>query len=630
MAFIKTGTIFTVASVAQIDGIEAWNKVAGRKLRHSNNVAGIDINNNQELIEGNSDAVVCDIDPEKYIYIHTTIMASVTLEDPKGFYITRDTERYINSNGDSWTKEQLLNDYPTFMQVGTVFVEHDQNPEHAKGKVLDAIARDMGDTILIDLLFCVDRRHTDLVANIESGIANAVSMGCSTAYTICSICGNKAHNDKEYCVHIAKQKNQMVRCKDNVYRRAAELCYNNTFFDCSIVANPAFAGAVFRRLVAHNKVANAMLANILNRKISSEMLTSDAMSKFAFVNNEAEDTSAINNPNRTAPQSSARFLPERNENIENVENHNNGTLFPGAGTREAAMNKEALHPLLHGDEEEYIIDDKEFDDIPWHDPNNTLPVFDAQQPKGMKVQDIGKSEKKASIVGRLVRLSSNYLIPKENRKASMAVNHLSQDMVGRIVSKDANGSYAIFFPKIGTIAGIPCSSVVDFHDEYMKSADAKKVDVKDGQDGILKNHKGAFEDTESRFQVLDFDDENVTIRHLDGSNMGKNETLPRSNFSKSKVKWASGNSIRIASFEGQWVNNFYRLRTANWNEKVASILDRVEAHVDNVQNDITCVFPMLNGRYAKSFTVRSSSNNMNLVFNVTASNDKIRVDVDAV
>jgi len=161
----------------------------------------------------------------------------------------------------------LLKDYSTFVEYGTVFVEHDQNPERAKGKVLDAIARDMGDTILIDLLFCVDRRHGDLVNNIETGIANAVSMGCSTKYTVCSICGNVAHDENEYCQHV-KNKNVFYRCADGKSRRAAELCYDNTFFDCSIVANPAFAGAIFRKLVASDQVSNQLLANVITKKVS--------------------------------------------------------------------------------------------------------------------------------------------------------------------------------------------------------------------------------------------------------------------------------------------------------------------------------------------------------------------------
>lgn len=210
--FTKTGAVFTICDVNRIKTASEWDDISKKSMAD-----GITIH---KRLEPNSEQrAVCEIDLSNYIYIHTTIMASVDLESNSDHYITRATEKYINTNGDSWIRDVLLNDYKTFIDSGTVYVEHNQNPEHAKGKVLDAIPRDMGDTILIDLLFCVDRRHEDLVHNIETGLANAVSMGCTTKYTICSICGNVAHDEKEYCRHIKSQKNQMVRCDDNVYRK---------------------------------------------------------------------------------------------------------------------------------------------------------------------------------------------------------------------------------------------------------------------------------------------------------------------------------------------------------------------------------------------------------------------------
>ena len=268
MSFQKNGTAFKISSVKQLESIESWNefKKQAKCLQVSETQKEA---TDKEAVDKEAEfQVVASIDPEKFIYIHSTIMAGVATED-NGFWITSATEKYINDNNDSWETKELLGDYKTFKRA-TTFVEHDQRLENAKGKCIDVIARDMGDTILVDVLFSVDRRHKDLVANIENGIINAVSMGCSTAKTICSICGNVATSPEQYCDHVKMgNKGRMYRCDDGKTRKAAEICRENTFFDVSLVANPAFAGAIFRKILSSSEVSNHLLANILNSKIEA-------------------------------------------------------------------------------------------------------------------------------------------------------------------------------------------------------------------------------------------------------------------------------------------------------------------------------------------------------------------------
>lgn len=56
--------------------------------------------------------------------------------------------------------------------------EHVQIKELSKGKIIDAVARDLGDTVYIDILVATDRKHTELIKDIESGKMNTLSMGC--------------------------------------------------------------------------------------------------------------------------------------------------------------------------------------------------------------------------------------------------------------------------------------------------------------------------------------------------------------------------------------------------------------------------------------------------------------------
>jgi len=395
--FTKTGAIFTISKANRIKTAESWDDYLEAQGKTSA-VEGVIIHRRKN--PDNVQKVVCDIDLDKYIYIHTTIMASIDIEPGTKFYITKETEKYINNNGDAWPRDQLLKDYPTFVDFGSVFVEHDQNPERAKGKILDAAARDMGDTVLIDLLFCVDRRHEDLVNNIETGIANAVSMGCSTKYTICNICGNVAHDDSEYCEHIKRRKNQMCKCSDGKYRKAAELCFGNTFFDCSIVANPAFAGAVFRKLVASSQVSNQLLSNIINKKVDT-MQYDDRLAKVA-----------------------------------------------------SELTKTAVHPIEHGEDIIHPIEDP-YADIPYRDPHNILKEFEEQQPKDQKV-DIGKAKRASS--GQLVVLTKRHNIAPEHRKVNNLFNFIDKDTVGRLIGKKGN-KCAVYFSKIGMVKDIPAPIV---------------------------------------------------------------------------------------------------------------------------------------------------------------------------
>jgi hypothetical protein len=267
MPFQKIGSIFKIANSQVISTLDQWSdfkKSAGLETA----VIDIPVEKEAKTDKTSNFEIVAEVDPEKFIYIHTTIMAGVTPEE-NGYWITPETEKYINDNDDAWAVEDLKSDYPSFRRAIT-FVEHDQNLEKAKGKCIDAIARKLPDTILIDVLFSVDKRHEDLVNNILANIINAVSMGCSTEKTVCTICGNEAKDSKDYCDHVKPgNKGRMFKCADGKLRKAAELCKGNTFFDVSLVANPAFAGAVFRKILSSSQLSNQLLANILTSKIEN-------------------------------------------------------------------------------------------------------------------------------------------------------------------------------------------------------------------------------------------------------------------------------------------------------------------------------------------------------------------------
>jgi len=134
--------------------------------------------------------------PSEYLLTHATIVASVDTFSPPntklgkvmegGFRVNRKyanfrvklgCDKYINNNLDCWDRDVLAKSYRTFIG-GHNFVEHVQVEELSKGRIIDAVARDLGDSIYVDILIATSREHTDLVEAIESGNMSTLSMGC--------------------------------------------------------------------------------------------------------------------------------------------------------------------------------------------------------------------------------------------------------------------------------------------------------------------------------------------------------------------------------------------------------------------------------------------------------------------
>lgn len=216
-----------------------------------------------------------EFSPARYLLTHCTIIASVDVDEVPNvktgesllegegknikrlwnqYHITPETTKYVNQNGDAWERSLLLNTFRTFVGAEN-YVEHVQIPELSKGKVIDAVARDLGDSIYVDILVATDRRHANLIKDIESGKMNSLSMGCSIQYSICTKCGNVAADDTELCEHVRYYKGDSFIDHAGKKRVIAELCGHKsdpesvTFIEASWVANPAFKGAVMRTVL---------------------------------------------------------------------------------------------------------------------------------------------------------------------------------------------------------------------------------------------------------------------------------------------------------------------------------------------------------------------------------------------
>jgi hypothetical protein len=220
------------------------------------------------------------LDPDRFLFTHCTIVASVDVDvapDVKlgtvkvgsstvnrkyaDYLIKPGCSQFVNNNGDSWSRDVLMKSYRTFVGSHN-FLEHVQIEEQSKGRIIDAVARDIGDSVYVDILVATDRKHASLVAEIESGKMGTLSMGCTTDFTLCSKCGHYAVDETELCDHIKYAKLNTFMDDRGQKRVIAELCghkdYDETggvrFIEASWVAVPAFGGAVMRNILSPGEI----------------------------------------------------------------------------------------------------------------------------------------------------------------------------------------------------------------------------------------------------------------------------------------------------------------------------------------------------------------------------------------
>lgn len=258
-------------------------------------------------------AVIAKYDPKKYLLSHCTIIAAVETElanpkDPSSdYYIHPAYSKFVNNNGDAWSKKMLLASYKTFVGANN-YLEHVQIPELSKGKVIDAVMREIPvggkgkdgndlTTYYVDILVATDRKHEDLVRKIEARELDTLSMGCVISYSICSKCGKRAIDESEACQHVRYQKNNTFFDSNGVQRKIAELCGHFSepdsvkFVDASWVKQPAFTGAVMRSTISPTEEIMAKLEEA-NKKESYVIQEGDFLKAASHLIAQDEETPA--------------------------------------------------------------------------------------------------------------------------------------------------------------------------------------------------------------------------------------------------------------------------------------------------------------------------------------------------
>jgi len=177
---------------------------------------------------------------EGYLYVRSRAISSRT-----------------NDNFDTFPSEEIKKAWATFVGKPVFVNHHNDDHRRARGVVIDAalhedIAPDGTDDTWVEVLMEIDAiTFPKLAKAILAGDIERTSMGCDVAFSVCSVCGNKATTPMEYCSHIPRMKGQRIR------RRTAsgsgtedvlvhELCHGLSFFENSVlVEDPADPTAYF-------------------------------------------------------------------------------------------------------------------------------------------------------------------------------------------------------------------------------------------------------------------------------------------------------------------------------------------------------------------------------------------------
>ena len=182
------------------------------------------------------------------------------------------TANVPNANGDYFPEDELQKSYQSFIGKN-LHLNHDADDvAKAVGKIIDAWFVKNEDDIYVVCLCKIDKKlHPELARNIETGIIDSVSMGCSCQECECSICGCKAHNESEMCDHLKNFLGREITVNGKT-EKVSSINRGITFNELSLVGDPADSNAHMYQIYASKKQGDNM-----NKKAMQDGKTEDVV-----------------------------------------------------------------------------------------------------------------------------------------------------------------------------------------------------------------------------------------------------------------------------------------------------------------------------------------------------------------
>ena len=249
----------------------------------------------------------------------------------------------VNANGDLFSKEELLKEveikgkkipsYKTFEGVPIYTNHKNDDIEQAKGMVVYAEWDEKEDCVYCTF-FVDEEAYPDIARNIRTGVIHDVSMGASVEWGVCSICGNKAYTERDYCDHLKKYKGKIY---PESGKKAYEKNYGVKFIELSCVGDGAFESCEIQEIYDVDDVIDAAMnlekkANELSSNIVLALHETSSISQ-----NRSEYENCLRVANSTA-KTAVRLAQQAGTLV-------GGPLLAGAGANQNSTVSAVLSAL---------------------------------------------------------------------------------------------------------------------------------------------------------------------------------------------------------------------------------------------------------------------------------------------
>lgn len=119
----------------------------------------------------------------------------------------------LNSNADGFMDEELRNAYPTFhhSEDDPCWVCLNHKADEEKDSIGENQSPIYTPECYVEVIMGIDRVRAErlrpgLEEDVKAGRVTDTSMGCVADYSVCTACGNIAHDAVEYCDHLKLDK----------------------------------------------------------------------------------------------------------------------------------------------------------------------------------------------------------------------------------------------------------------------------------------------------------------------------------------------------------------------------------------------------------------------------------------
>ena len=185
---------------------------------------------------------------------------------------------YKNNNGDIFPESELKKAYKKWVGKPLCKDHQSSSVEGMRGLIIDTFY-DEKNKCIIGLCALDKVTYGDLARNVQTGVANSVSMGTAVGRSICTECGNIAKTEGEYCDHV---KNRIAYGEINVDLAPIEL---------SLVVNGADPLARVRQIIAatntiENTLKKSGTSTTLEQLSSIKEEVSDLLMRVASIEHE--------------------------------------------------------------------------------------------------------------------------------------------------------------------------------------------------------------------------------------------------------------------------------------------------------------------------------------------------------